>query len=180
MIIIEGAEEWRYRSAQIEGEEVMAKKIGVPLEFKYELAMKAWSSLVKGFMYVVRERHGAAEALACIERLFKMDDRTKNLTTFIKTVFKIEGNDADTIADWFETYHEVTGSESTVLEQSKTFIRRKITKCPFQTGHKDLSDWCKIWGDIVIKTINPKATLERPKAMCAGDPYCENICRIEE
>ena len=158
----------------------MAKKIGVPLEFKYELTKKAWSSLIKGFLYVVRERHGAAEALACIERLFKMDDRAKNLTNFIKTVFKIEGNDADTMADWFKIYHEILGTESTTLELSKTNYRKKITKCPFQTGHKDVSDWCNIWSDIVYKTINPKATQERVKSMCAGDPYCEFVIKIEE
>ena len=26
--------------------------------------------------------------------------------------------------------------------------------------------------NIVVKTINPKTTFERPKGMCAGDPYC--------
>ena len=158
----------------------MTKKIGVPLEFKYELTMKAWSSLIKGFLYVVRERHGAAEALACIERLFKMDDRVKNLTNTIKTIFKIEGNDADTMANWFETYYEILRTEYTLPEQSKTILRSKVTKCPFKTGYNDLSDWCKIWCDIVYKVINPKATQERVKSMCAGDPYCELVFKIEE
>jgi len=158
----------------------MAKKIGVPLEFKYQLSLRGWTSILGGFLYVIRERHGAAEALSCIERLFKMDDRVKNLTNTIKTIFKIEGNDAKTMLDWFETYWEILGTEYTIPEQSKTISRMKITKCPFQTGHKDISDWCKTWCDIVYTTINPKATQERHKSMCAGDPYCELVFKIEE
>lgn len=158
----------------------MAKKIGIPFEFKYELAMKAWSSMIAGFLYVIREEFNAVTALKLIEILFKRDDRVKNLTNFIKNVFKIEGNDIEALNQWFDIYHELTGFESTTLEQSETSYRNKITKCPFKTGYKDVGDWCKIWCNIVYTTINPKATFERLKGMCAGDPYCEFVNKIEE
>ncbi len=70
--------------------------------------------------------------------------------------------------------------EYTILERSKTINRIKVTKCPWKTEPKDISDWVLIFNNIVNKTINPKATLERPKAMCAGDSYCEYVWKIEE
>ena len=158
----------------------MAKKIGIPWEFKYRLAMRGWSSILVGFMYAIREEYGADAALKIIERLYKMDDRVKNLVNFIKDVFKIEGNDVETIAQWIDIWDELTGIEATWLERSKTFARGKITKCPWKTGYKDLSDYVLIWFNIVVKTINPKIACERPKGMCAGDPYCEYIYKLEE
>jgi hypothetical protein len=157
----------------------MSKRIGVPLEFKYNLAMRGWSSILNGFLYVIREKHGAAEALELIERLFKMEDRVKNLTNTVKTIFKIEGNDIETWAQWLETWWEICGIEGTTLERSKTLLRTKITKCPWKTGYKDI-DWVLIWFNIVHKTINPKITLERPNGMCAGDQHCEYVWKIEE
>ena len=157
----------------------MAKKIGIPCEFRCELAMTAWATSIKGFMYVVRERHGAAEALACIERFFEMDDRMKNLTNFIKKVFKIEGNDLESAEKWYETYLEIIGSEFKTLERSKTLWRNKVTKCIFKTGYKDLSEWCIIWNKFVLETLNPKFTAETIKQMCAGDPYCEFATKLE-
>ena len=157
----------------------MAKKIGIPWEFKYKLAMRGWSSILGGFLYAIREKYGAPAALEIIERLYKMDDRVKNLANFIKDVFKIEGNDAEAIGKWFDVWYEICEFEYTTLEQSKTLVRSKVTKCPWKIAYKDI-DWCLIWADIIYKTINPKAIHERPKAMCAGDPYCEHITRIEE
>lgn len=158
----------------------MVKKITIPCEFRCEFAITGYTTMLKGFMYVIRERHGAAEAVACIERLFEMDDRIKNMTNFLKTVFKIEGNDAETITDWLVIWYELYGFEYDVLERSKTISRIKVTKCPWKTGYKDLSDWALIWAALVTKTITPKAIFERPKAMCVGDPYCEYVTRIDE
>ena len=158
----------------------MVKKITIPDEFRAELAITGWTSMMKGFLYVIRERHGAAEAYACAERLFEMDDRMKNLTNFLKTVFKIEGNDAETIMDWLVIWYEIHRFEYHVVERSKTISRNTVTKCPFKTGYKDIGEWCTIWANFVLTTINPKATIERLKGMCAGDPYCEFINKIEE
>ena len=158
----------------------MSKRIGVPLEFKYNLAMRGWSSVLNGFLYVIREKHGAAEALELLERLFKMDNRVKNLTNTVKTIFRIEGNDTETMAQWLETFWEICGYEGTWLERSKTIARNKVTKCPWKTAYADLSDWTLNWCIMVAKTINPKMTVERPKGMCAGDPYCEYVYKIEE
>lgn len=158
----------------------MTTKMGIPCEFKYELAMKGWASMLAGFLYIIRDEFDATTALKLIEKFFKRDDRLKNLSNFLKTVFKIEGNDAEAIGKWFGIWHELVGSESIFLEQSKTITRNRVTKCQFKTGYKDLSDWCLIWCDIVYNTINPKATFERHKSMCAGDPYCEFVTKIEE
>ena len=157
----------------------MVKKITIPNEFRLELALTGYTTMLKGFLYVIRERYGAAEALACFKRFFEMDDRIRNMTNFLKTVFKIEGNDVETITDWLVVWYEIFGFEYDVLERSKTFSRIKITKCPWKTGYKDVGVWCNIWSDIVYTTINPKATPERPKGMCAGDPYCDIIIKIE-
>ena len=158
----------------------MSKKITIPNEFRLEFALTGYTTMLKGFMYVIRERHGAAEALACFKRFFEMDDRMRNATKFLKTVFKIEGNDVETITDWLVVWYEIFGFEYDVLERSKTISRIKITKCPWKTGYKDVSGWCNIWGDLVYTTINPKATHELTKGMCAGDPYCDFIVKIEE
>lgn len=109
-----------------------------------------------------------------------MGDRIKNLTNFFLTTFKIEGNDCETNAKWWDIWYELMGFESTWLERKKTINRTKITKCPVKTEYKDISDWALTFCDIIAKTINPKATVERPKAMCAGDPHCEYIVRLEE
>lgn len=158
----------------------MAKKIGIPWEFKYELAIKGWGSLLKGFLYALRNKYGAAEAKKIVEMVYRMDDRVKNLTNFLRTVFKIEGNDVEAIAKWWDVWYECTGFEFTWLERTKTYNRMKITKCPWKTGYKDIGDWCLIWCSIVYNTLNPKATLKQTKGMCAGDPHCEFITRIEE
>ena len=44
----------------------------------------------------------------------------------------------------------------------------------------DVSVWVLPFYITVAKTINPKATVERPKGMCAGDSHCEYIFKIEE
>jgi rhodanese-related sulfurtransferase len=112
--------------------------------------------------------------------VWKRADRVKNMANTLKEVFKIEGNDAEAIAKSREIIWELIGTDHTWLERSKTICRAKITKCAWQTEPKDISDWPLIYNSIIAKNINPKASVERPKAMCAGDPYCEYIYRIEE
>jgi hypothetical protein len=165
---------------QVLEEENMVKKIGIPCEFKLQLVMTAYSTMLKGFVYEIRERFDAATALELLQSFFNRDDRVKNLTNFIKKVFKIEGNDVESISKWFEIWSEITGSENIILETSKTFGRNRIIKCPFKMGYKDLSDWCVNWIAIIYETLNPKATIEAIKLMCAGDPYCEFVSKIEE
>jgi len=158
----------------------MAKKVVIPLELKLDFFKSAYMNTFRRFLYAIREEYGAAKALEMYEKTTKMDDSTKNLANTLLTIFKIEGNDAETIGKWHEIFHELVGFESTVLERSKTINRYKVTKCPLKPAYRDLSGWCLIGANIVEKTINSKATLERPKALCEGDPYCEFITKIEE
>jgi hypothetical protein len=109
-----------------------------------------------------------------------MDDRIPNFVKTVQQIFNLEGNDVETIAEWWEIWWELVGIEATILEQSKTFSRTKYTKCPYKTEPKDINNWCKLFGNIVTKTLNPKATLERHKGMCAGDSHCEFLLKIEE
>jgi hypothetical protein len=159
----------------------MSKKMAIPWELKYKFAHGGWTSLFKGVMYEYRERFGAEAALDFfVKAAWKRADRVKNMSNILKEVFKVEGNDAEAIAKWREIYWEIIGTDYTWLERSKTLCRVKITKCAWQTELKDISDWAVIYNSIIVKNINPKATVERPKAMCAGDPHCEYIYRIEE
>jgi hypothetical protein len=169
------------KNNQIRGEEKnMAKKRVIPWELKYKYAMGGYAVMLKAFLYAIREKYGAAAVLEIYERISKMDDRVKNMTNSILTAFKLEGNDAETIGEWWDIWQDLIGQEVTILEQSKTIRRVKITKCPWVTEPEDISDWALIFTNIASKTINPKCTVERPKAMCAGDPYCEYIYKIEE
>ena len=158
----------------------MAEKVELPWETKYKFAMGGYAATIKGFLHLIREKYGAEAALERYERFCKEDDRLKNLTNTILNVFKIEGNDCEAMAKWFNIWWELTGIEGTWPELSKTSSRNKVTKCPFKTDPKDISDWVLTFVDIIGKTINPKATVERPKGMCAGDPYCEYVTKIEE
>ena len=158
----------------------MAKKMVIPWELKYDSAMKAWASNHRGFLYAIREKYGAAAALEIYERAQKIDNRVKTFTDTIRTVFNIEGNDASTIGEVLDVFDEIIRTEYAKLERSPTINRRKVTKCPFKTGYNDISDWSLTFFNIVGETINPKATLERPKGMCAGDPYCEYIWRLDK
>ena len=158
----------------------MAKKVVLPWELKYDWAIRGYAGIFRGFMYAIREKYGAAAAVEMYERATKMDDRIKRLTLTLLNIFKIEGNDAETIAKFFDTFYALNGTEYTILEQSKTTRRVKVTQCPWKTEPTDISDWALIYHNIMTKTINSKATLERPKAMCAGDPYCEYVWKIEE
>ena len=158
-----------------------APKIGLPLELKYKYVRGMMTTLFKGIMYVIREKFGAATALEIAEGFWRYDDRIPKMTRNLKNIFKIEGNDPEAILKWWNLYFEHVGIEATWLEVNKTFIRWKVTECPWSTPDpKDISGWCEIFCNIVDKTINPKAIHERPKGMCAGDPYCEHITRIEE
>ena len=168
-------------STQLKGVvETKAKKVGIPWELKYKFAFKGWESNHKGHLYALREKYGAAAALEIFEKFCKMGDRIKNLTNALLKIFKIEGNDAETIGKWYDIWFELCGNEYTRPEQSKTINRYKVTKCPWKTEHKELSYWNFAFLNIVVKTINPKATVERPKGMCSGDPFCEYVTRIEE
>ena len=161
------------------GEE-MAKKRVIPWELKYKFAMGGWAAYLKAYHYAIREEFGADAVLKMYERVCKIDDRVKNFTKTILNVFNIEGNDAETIANFFDIWYELGGFEYDDLERSKTISRVKITKCPYKTEPKDISNWCKIFGNIVAKSVNTRASAERPKGMCAGDPYCEYVWKIDE
>ena len=160
----------------------MAKKVEVPMETKYKFAIGGYQGVFKGFMHALQERDGGDATLKLYETVCKKGDRVKNVTNTLLETFKIEGNDMEAIAKWHEIWWELVspGMERTDLERSKTIWRNKITKCPWKTDYKDISDWYLIFENIAVKTINPKATVERPKAMCAGDPYCEYVIKIEE
>jgi hypothetical protein len=158
-----------------------APKRGLPCEIKLDYALGGYAGIVKAFLYVIREEYGAAAALKIYARVNKIDDRIKRFVNTLLTIFKIEGNDCETIGQWLDVFAGLlTGQEVTILERSKTIERRKITKCLWKTEPKDLSDWNLPFVNLVAKTINPKATVDRPKGMCAGDPSCEYIYKVEE
>ena len=157
-----------------------APKRGLPWELKCKFARGQLTTLFKGVMNEIREKYGAAAALEIAEKAWKREDRVKNMVHTLKDVFKIEGNDIEALGNWWDIYYELAGMEATILERSKTIDRRKLTKCPFVTEHKDVSDWDVRFCKIAAKTINEKAILEMPKTMCAGDPYCDFIFRIEK
>jgi hypothetical protein len=157
-----------------------APKRGLPWELKYNFAMRSFEAFFKGMLYAIREKYGATATLELVERVCVEGDRAKNNANLILEVFKIDGNDCETIDKWWDIWGEIFGYEGTTPELSKTLLRYNTTKCPWKTVYKDISDWSLIWTNFIIKTINPKATVERPKAMCAGDPYCDYIYRVEE
>ncbi len=155
-------------------------KRGLSWELKYNFVMGTYSDFINGFHYAISKKYGAVEAVKMKERVDKIDDRVKRLTNSILKIFNIEGNDATTIGQVLDIWDELTETESIILERSKTIDRRKVTKCPWKTEPKDISDWTLSLLNIVAKTINPTATLERPKSMCEGDPYCKYIFKIKE
>ena len=156
-----------------------APKRGLPCEFKYDFAMSGYAFTMKAWLHVVREEYGAAAALKLYEKISKKGDRIKKLTNTLLTIFNLEGNDAATIGEWFDIFCECAGIDATILERSQTINRVKVTKCPWKTELKDVP-FGVIFMDIGAKTINPKLTVERPKAMCEGDPYCEYVWKLEE
>ena len=160
-------------------EETMAKKPVIPWELKYDFAMRGYADITKAFLYAIRERFGATVALEIYERVITMGDRIKRFTNTIRNIFKIEDNDVEAIAKWWDIWFELTGYEWTRPERSKTITRYKITKCLWKTELKDISDRCLIFTNLVTKTINPKATVERLKGMCEGDPDCEFVTKME-
>jgi hypothetical protein len=134
----------------------MTEKISIPLLLKHEFTMRMYSSLIKGFLYAIREKYGADASLELYERVCTMDDRVRKLTHSILDVFQLKGNDIETITNWFRIFWELTGYDITLLEQSNKMSRVKITKYPFKTEPEDLSNWPKIFTFIVTKTINPR------------------------
>jgi hypothetical protein len=157
-----------------------AKKLEIPRELKYNFAMRGWTSNHKNWLYALREKFGAAAAVDIYERFNEMGARIKNWTNTIRTIFKLEGNDCETIGKCWELWHMLGGQEFTVLERSKTIDRQRITKCPWKTEYKNISEWCNRFNPVIGRTINPKATWEMYSCMCAGDPYCEAVVKIEE
>lgn len=158
----------------------MAKKRMIPWELKYDFAIKGYTSGYRGFLYAIREEYGAAAALKIYEKVCRMDDRIKNLVNTLLTIFKVDGNDAEAIAEWWDIWCELASFKHTWIERSSTIVSTKITECPFKTEPRDIGNWCKIFGNIVAKSVNTKASAERPKGMCAGDSYCEYLFKIEE
>jgi hypothetical protein len=155
-------------------------KRGIPCELKYDFAMRGYANVSLAFLYAIREKYGADAALEIYEMVCKRGDRAKNFTNTIRTIFKLEGNDAETIGAILDIRSELIDQEVIILERSKRVNRVKYLGCPWKVEHKDISDWFLIFGNIVAKTINPKATIERLKGMCEGDPYCEYVYKIKE
>ncbi|WP_287584186.1 hypothetical protein [Candidatus Borrarchaeum sp.] len=156
-------------------------KRGLPWELKYNYVRGQMTTLFKGFLYAIREEYGAAAALKITEKMWRFKDRVKNMINTFLSVFEIQGNDLEKLAEFWDVYWEIQGSEAIILERSKTINRTKITKCPWSTPDpKDISGWCEIWANIVSESINPKISTKRLKGMCAGDPYCEYVWRIED
>lgn len=159
----------------------MSKEVVLPWELKYNYVRGMLTTLFKGFMYEIREEFGAATALKIYEKLNKRNDRIKRMTKTFMEVFKLEGNDAETIGRFLDIYTGIIGSDSTTIERSKTISRARVTKCAWKTEPTDISSWCpNLLISLIVETINPEATIERPKGMCAGDPYCEWIFKTEE
>jgi hypothetical protein len=139
------------------------------------------TTLFKGFLYTIREEYGASAALKIAKNMWKFNDRIKNMVKMILKVFELEGDDAETIGEFWDVYSEISGIEGVILERSKTSGRHKITKCPWNTPDpKDLSDWCENFWNVINKSINPKVASKRPKGMCTGDSYCEIAWKIED
>jgi len=158
-----------------------APKMGLPWELKCKFARGQLTTLFKGVMHLLREKFGAEIALEIAEGFWKYKDRIKNMTNTLKDVFKIEGNDIEAIINWWNIWFEHVGIEATWLEVTKKNARYKVNVCPWSTPDpKDISGWSISFVNIIMKTINPKVTVERPKGMCAGDPYCEYVTKIEE
>ena len=65
----------------------MTEKISIPLLLKHEFTMRMYSSLIKGFLYAIREKYGADAALEVYERVCTMDDRVRKLTKSLLDVF---------------------------------------------------------------------------------------------
>jgi len=164
------------------GEEAnMTKKVAIPWELKYDYMKGMLTTLFKSVMYEFREKYGGVAALEFYQGVWKRNDRVKNMVTTLKDVFKIEGNDIEAITKWFEIWWELQGVEGIIIERSNTINTVRFPKgCEWKTEPRHISEWQLIFNNIVIKTINPKATVERPKAMCEGDPYCEYVYTIEE
>lgn len=159
----------------------MAKKMPIPWELKYNYMKGMLTTLFKSVVYEFREKYGAVAALEFVEGVWKREDRVKNMTTTLKEVFKIEGNDMEAIGKWFEIWRELMGIESIELERSKkSYSFRNPTGCAWQTDPKDISEWQLNFTNIILQALNPKVTVERPKAMCEGDPYCEYVYKLEE
>jgi hypothetical protein len=81
---------------------------------------------------------------------------------------------------------EVHGIEVT-REASESEIRTKFTKCPWHEAANAMEmpeDWrfCDsghtAFTTSMYKGLDPKATYELPKAMSAGDSFCEGISKL--
>ena len=81
-----------------------ASKRGLTCEMKLDFNKGGYTSFVKGFISAIRERYGAAAALEMYDKVMKMEDRIKNMTITIKNGFQLQGNDAETIGEWFDIY----------------------------------------------------------------------------
>ena len=121
----------------------MATKRMIPWELKYDFAIRGYTSGYRGFLYAIREEYGPAAALKIYEKVCKMDDRIKNLINRILTIFKIDGNDAEAIAECWDIWCELASFKHTWIERSKTIARTKVTECLFKTQPKDISNWAK-------------------------------------
>ncbi len=114
------------------------------------------------------------------ERMNRMGDRLQNIVNKFRTIFNVKGNDAEAIVDVISIWLDLAEFEYTT-ELAKLISKLIVTKCPWTTDYKDISDWdVNTFVTNMAKTVNPKATIEQPKNMCAGDSYCEFIFKIEE
>jgi len=66
----------------------MAKKVVIPWELKADFRLRAWSSILKGFLYAIREEYGADASLKLYENVSKMGVDTRILLILLKPSLK--------------------------------------------------------------------------------------------
>ncbi len=152
----------------------------IPSETKLRLVLASYAGILSGMLFSLKEKYNDGAPLELYREI--AEERAKLIANTIAEDFGITGDDAEAIGKCLDVWMKVHDFEFTLPEQTKTKVRLKITKCPFQQPPKlrDINEWDLLFMVPFSQALNPKATAKRTTGMCAGDPSCELIIEVHE
>ncbi|MFQ6051949.1 MAG: hypothetical protein ACE5K4_09680 [Candidatus Hydrothermarchaeota archaeon] len=153
----------------------------ISAETKLRLVLASYAGILSGMLFSLKEKYDNPDnSLELYKEI--AEERARLIATTIAENFGIKGNDALAIGKCWNVWMKVHDFEFSMSEQSKTRVKLRITKCPFQQPPrlKDIGQWDLLFLVPFSKALNPNAIAKRPLGMCAGDPNCELIIEIPE
>ncbi len=164
----------------------MATIEDIPVELRWEIAAK--SATVMPIIYDMIFRKALGERYDAIELPIWVEGGKE-----VKKIAQALGLPVESARDISDTYGIISkiifGPELKwrMMERKANRAVSRGTECPFLNRAIEMGmnpalliNACQAYNRSAIENLNQKYTTKSTKAMCKGDPYCENIVELKK